>query len=80
MKITIDLNELQNEDGTWNQKVAEVVSQGTGLSFQEAIKQAEGNKADTPEGDPRSWSLTKKNEYIDQHGRDGWKQLLAQHK
>lgn len=37
-----------------------------------------GNGTPPPEGNPFKWSMQKKNEYIDEHGQDGWKELLRQ--
>lgn len=72
------LKELQTEDGHFTEASKNHIEALAGKPLGDVVKEAGVDKPEPPEGDPRKWSLSKKNEFIDQHGRDGYKQLLQE--
>ena len=70
----------QNEDGTYNESTVKRFEELTGRPFSELVSEADNQNPAIPEGDPRKWPLSQKNEYITKHGQDGWKSLLQERK
>ena len=75
MKVSINLDDLKSENGTYSETTAKAVEHLTGKSFSDVINEAEA-KPDIPDGNPGSWDTKTKLKFIEEHGRKAFQRAL----
>lgn len=80
MALDINLDNLKDENGGFSESDVKVLEKATGMEWKDIHAQVQEQNTETPEGNPRKWSVKEKNEYIDANGRDAWQKLLQSRK
>ena len=74
MKVSINLDDLKSENGTYSETTAKAVEHLTGKSFSDVLQDAK--KASQPAGSPAQWDTKTKLKFIEEYGRDAYQRAL----
>ena len=72
MKVSINLDDLKSENGTYSETTSKAVEHLTGKSFSDILNEVEK----TPKGNPAQWDMKTRLKFIEEHGRDAYQQAL----
>ena len=77
MKITIDLNTLQSDEGHYSESDVKALERLTGKDWKQIHSEAsEATPPDIPEGKPSSCKRSDKVTFIRENGREAFKKLV----